>query len=209
MYRIIDPELCQGDIVDGVPQIRLRPPLEVIRRFTGRGNREQYAPFPYPPVEGKTPDAERAGKTIKMPPFHVSIGELISAFAVFTRAIVLNYDCDLNHELDHCLVAVVRPISGVHEDDRATVRIDGNHNHFYLPADEELGLKEGYVDFRQITCLDPAIVETVGTRRASLSPEGLDRLKSMFFRFLTRREIIATPPAPAAQDQACARPPQP
>src|SRR6266566_523341 len=101
-YRELDPELSQGDVVDGVPHLRLQSPLEVVRRVTLRGNREMWAPYPYPEVEGKTPDA--AGKSISLPPFHVKEGEYLPVLARFTRALVLNYDCDLVHEEDHCLV---------------------------------------------------------------------------------------------------------
>lgn len=189
MYRLPDPDFSQGDVIDDVPHLRLRPPLEIIRKITVGGGRQQWAPFPYPPEEGKTPDAQRPGKTINLPPFHVKEGEYLTAFSRFTRAILLNCDCDLVHEEDHCLVAIVRPLAVIHEEDRPVIRENRNWSYFFLPADEELGFEEGYVDFRQITCLDPELVATVGKKRASLSSDGLALFHAQMFRFLTRREL--------------------
>src|SRR5438552_3377511 len=118
MYRQPDPDLSQGDIVDDVPHARLRNPIEVVRRITLPGQREAWAPFPYPPVEGKTPDAKAPGKKIILDPFHPQQGEVVPVACQFTRAVVLNYDCDLIHEEDHCLIALVRPMRGVHEEDQ-------------------------------------------------------------------------------------------
>ncbi len=198
LYRMPDQELSQGDIFDAVPHLRLTQPLEVIRQITVRGGRRQWAPFPYPPEEGKTPDAQVPGKSIILEPFHVRDGEYLPVLARFTRAIVLNYDCDLVHEEDHCLIAIVRPLEGVHEEDRPIIRDNKNFNYFYLPADSELGLEEGYADFRQVTCLDPAMLEAIGKKRASFSPAGVTDLHAKLFRFLTRRDLNA--PMPAAGD---------
>ncbi len=205
LYRVPDAELSQGDIVDGVPHARLTMPLEIIRRITGRGDRQLWSPFPYPPQEGKTPDARTPGKTIILEPFHVKEGEYLPTLSRFTRAIVLNYDCDLVHEEDHCLVAIVRPMAGVHEDDRPTIRENRNFNYFFLPADDELGLEEGYADFRLVTCLDPNVLDVVGTRRASLAPVGVTGLQAQLYRFLTRRDLnapVATPAPPAGTEPA-------
>jgi hypothetical protein len=147
------------------------------------------APFPYPPVTGKTPDAEAPGKTIRLPPFHVKEGEFIPVLCQFTRAVVLNYDCDLQNEEDHCLVAIVRPLAGVNDEDRQTVRDNRNYNYFFLPEDQAFGLAEGYVDFRQVSCLDPDLLLKIGTKKASLTPEGVKSLQAQFIRFLTRRDL--------------------
>jgi hypothetical protein len=195
MYRSADAELSQGDIIDGIPHVRLRPPLTVVRSVTIRGARDVYAPFPYPPVEGKTPDAKREGKSIMLAAFHPKAGEYLAAFSQFTRAIVLNYDCDLANDEGHCLVAVVRPITAVHEEDRQTIRDNKNFTHFYLPWDESHNIEEGYADLRQITSVDPALLEAVGTRLVSLSELGVNALQTQIFRFLTRRDLLATPPA--------------
>jgi hypothetical protein len=196
-----DAELSQGDIIDGVPHLRLASlhqdpdlrrtaPLEIIRRITVRGDRQQWAPFPYPPQEGKTPDAERPGKTIILAPFHVKEGEFLPVFSQFTRALVLNYDCDLEHDEGHCLVAFIRPMSGVHEEDRQTIRENRNFSHFYLPAADELQLGEGYADLRRVTCLDPELL-VLGTRKASLTEIGIKALHAQLFRFLTRRDLTS------------------
>src|SRR5262249_60351438 len=100
-----------------------------------------------------------------------------------TRGLVLNYDCDLVNEEDHCLVAIVRPLAGVNEDDRQIIRENRNFNYLFLPRNDDYGLAEAYVDFRQITCLDPELLEKIGTRRASLTPEGILGLQAQLFRF--------------------------
>src|SRR5262249_7243479 len=131
-------------------------------------------------------------------------GEHLPAFARFTRAILLNHDCDLveydpehpeRPPPEHCWVAIVRPMAGVNEQDRPTIRGNQNFNYFYLPADEEHHLEERYADFRQITCLQPALIRAIGNRRASLSPHGVAALQAQLFRFLTRRDLNAPRPA--------------
>jgi hypothetical protein len=192
LYRLPDAgaELSQGDIVDDVPHVRLTGELEVIRQITGPKGRTLWAPFPYPPQEGKTPDAKVAGKTINLRPFHVQEGEYLRVLSRFQRAIVLNYDCDLVHDDDYCIVAVVRPMSGVNERDRSTIRENRNHSHFYLPEDDDLGFAEGYADLRQATCIDPAMLQSIGKLRASLSDVGVKALQAQFFKFVTRRELL-------------------
>jgi hypothetical protein len=196
MYRPLDADLSQGDIIDDVPHLRLRPGFEVVRQITGRGNRPLWAPFPYPPEEDKTPDAKVPGKTIILPPFHVKEGEYIPVLSQFTRGVVVNYDCDLQHEEDTCLIALVRPLAGVHEEDRPTIRENRNYNYFYLPADAEFGFnEEAYVDFRRVSCLDPDVLGRIGTRRASLTALAVEALQAQFIRFVTRRDLVTPQPA--------------
>jgi len=189
MYRVPDPEICQGDIVDDVPHVLLGPPLQVIRRITVRGGRDQWAPFPYPPVEGQMPDSPREGKSINLPPFHPKEGEFVPAMAQFTRAVVLSFDCDAENDTEHCLIAIVRKFSGVHEEDRPTIRNNQCYDAFYLEPDPELGLEEAYVDFTHITSLAPDLVDQLGKKRASLSEIGLQAFHFSFFRFVTRRDL--------------------
>jgi hypothetical protein len=188
VYRPCEQDLTQGDIVDAVPHLHLKLPLTIVRQVTLPGNRQAWAPYPYPPVEGQTPDAP--GKTIKGPPFDVARGEYVPVHARFTRAIVLNYECDLAHNEDHCTVAIVRPIDGIHENDRPIIRENRNYSYFHLPADPDVGLEEGYADFRQLTSLHPDVIERVGNRRASLTPEAVRALQAAYYRFLTRRALI-------------------
>jgi hypothetical protein len=89
MFRAPDPELSQGDIIDDVPHFRVRAPLEIDRTVTLKGNRRYWAPYPYPPQEGKTPDA--TGKSIQLPPFHVKEGEQVPILCRFTRGIVVRH----------------------------------------------------------------------------------------------------------------------
>jgi hypothetical protein len=194
IYRSPDNKLSQGDIVDDIPHLHFKPPITIIRPVTMRGARAQFAPFPYPPEEGKTPDARVAGKTILQEPFHVKQGELVPVLARFTRGIVLNYDCELGREENFCLIAMVRPMTGVHETDRLTIRENRNFSHFFLPMDAERGLEEAYVDLRVITCLDPKIIEAIGTRKASLTSVGVDGLQAQLFRFLTGRDFNSITP---------------
>lgn len=58
-----------------------------------------------------------------------------------------------------------------------------------MPSNDEYGLAEGYADFRQVTCLDPELLDKLGVRKASLAPEGVVALQAQLFRFLTRRDL--------------------
>ncbi len=62
IYRPRDAELSQGDIIDGVPHLRLRPQLEIIRQITVRGGRMMWAPFPYPAQDGNRLTRQRLAR---------------------------------------------------------------------------------------------------------------------------------------------------
>jgi hypothetical protein len=181
-------DLCQGDIVDNLPHLHLKPPLQAFRQTDLPGKHKGWGSYPYPPVEGQTPDAP--GKRVKGGALDFKKGELVSAFCQITRAILVNYECDLQpgREPDHCLIAMVRPIHVLNPDHRDIVRNNQNFSHFYLPPYPRLNLEEGYVDLHRITCVHPSLLE-LGKRRTSLTAGGLLDFQAALFRFFTRRDL--------------------
>lgn len=127
---------------------------------------------------------------MRLPPFHVENGEYLPTFAQFTRGMLLNHDCDLVREEEETwLVAMVRPMSGVHGEDRQTIRENRNYSHLYVPADASFGIdEEGYVDLRQITSLHRDTVKALWQPRASLTEVGCNRLRHQLLRFFLERD---------------------
>jgi hypothetical protein len=143
--------------------------------------------YEYPPPTEQSPGAE-GGKALPGGPFHFNTGEQASALCHFTRAIILNHDCDIENDPEHRLVALVRPLAPVTNSEHRRV-IEGNLNfsYFYLPSDGQ-ALAAAYVDFRRITSLHPDFLAR-GVRLASLAPQALQALHAQLFRFLTRRDL--------------------
>jgi hypothetical protein len=134
---------------------------------------------------------ETPGKTVAGGAFHFKEGEKVAALCHITRAILLNYDCDLQPGREnHSLVGMVRSLRGVRPEHREFVQQNRNFNFFYLPADARFGLEEAFVDFRRVTCLDPAVLD-IGKRLVSLTPEAVKDLQYQMFSFLTRRDPIS------------------
>ena len=185
-FREADPELSQGDILDGIPSTQLKSPILAFREVTLKGGRKAYGAFPYPPVVGQTPDS--SGKSAKGGVLDFTSGESVSTFCQIGRAIVLNYDCDIENDKKHALVSLVRPLGvGQEAAHCQVIRENRNYSYCYLPADQELGLPEAFVDFRRVTCLHPEIL-AAGTRIASLSQEALRVFQRQLMLYFTRRE---------------------
>jgi hypothetical protein len=179
--------LSQGDVWDNVPQLqRIRPPLQVLRRATLSKGREGYEAHPFPGGTGH-PDTP-APQAASGPTFNFKAGEPIPVSCQVARALVLTYDCDLDNDPDHCLVALVRSFAGLSEANRELIRGNRNFSYYHLPADEAAGLEEAYADFRRISTLHPEAL-TLATRRASLSEGAVESLRTQLIRFFTRREI--------------------
>ncbi len=187
-YKDVAPELSQGDILDGIPHLFLRPPLFALRKVILAGGREALGFYEYPPPTEESPGASR-GKQLPGGGFHFQAGEQAAALCQVSRAIVLSHDCDIENEKEHRLVALVRPLAPVTDPGhQEIIRQNRNFNYLYLPAAE--GLDEAYVDFRRLTSLSPHFLATA-SRLRSLSGEGVRALQFGFFRFLTHHELTA------------------
>ncbi len=177
-YRDVGNDYCQGDLIDDVPSIHLKvePSLTALRKGTVKGNRQIWDILSSnPQPTGPKPDFK--------------MGEVVPAFCQISRAILLTRDCEIDKDPNHRLVALVRPLARIAPADRDIVRENRNFSYFYLPADEDRGLIEAYVDFRRITCVAPELVAK-GRRLASLTEESAKALMGGLFQFLTHREVI-------------------
>jgi hypothetical protein len=180
-YRPADVQLCQGDVVDEVPSVHLRPPMQAIKPVSLRGNRPGFEAHPW--------EAALSGKVGGVR-FDFSRGENVSAFCQCSRAVVLSFDCEIDQDRKHLLVALIRPLAAVQRvEDQNTIRENRNFGFWYMPADERFKFDESYLDLRRITCLDQAILGS--TRRlASLSHDALRSLQRQLILYLTRRELV-------------------
>jgi hypothetical protein len=179
-YQDVQTELCQGDIIDGVPNIHLKPPIQGLRPATASKNRQVYEFHEFGKQSaGFNPDYTQG---VKVP-----------AFCQVSRVMLLTHGCDIDNDPDHRTVALIRPLARVPEDRRVPIRNNQNFGFFYLPPDPNRGLDEAYVDLRRLTCLAPDLV-TSGRRLASLTATSVDALHFQLFRFFTRRDPSPAPP---------------
>lgn len=172
-YRPADPQLCQGDILERIPQVYLKDPPTPLRKTTGAGNRPFY-------------ELEDSGaQTLPTTPEE---GVLVPASCQVTRAMLLTYSCEIDKDRKHRTVALIRPLpANMPLQDRATLQENRRFAFFYLPTGSDL-LPESYVDFRRICTVSPQWVDSA-TRLASLTSVARRAMLLQFFRFLTRVEL--------------------
>ncbi len=178
-YRDADRQVCQGDVFDEVPSVHVREGIAgALREVTLPKRAKGFALRPLDVADEKTG---------RIPDFR-SEGELAPIRCQIGRAVLLSYDCDIEHEKKHLLVALVRSFTAVPEPDRQIIRNNENSNFFYLPEEPRFGIPESYVDLRRITCVHPGVLATC-RRLASLTPQSVAALQAQLFLFITRREI--------------------
>jgi hypothetical protein len=174
-------QVSQGDIFDAVPKLHLKPPLAVLRRIMIKGGVEARSYLPV--AKTGEPTAPLPGGPLRL---RDKQGEQIECFCQVSRAILLTYDCEIDHDEDHRMVALVRPLTGLPAPSQDVIRNNQNFIFFYLPGHADFG--EGYVDFRRVTCLTPSFLDDA-TRIASLSSDALMALQRQLLLYLTRREL--------------------
>jgi hypothetical protein len=166
-YEAHEDAFRQGDLVADVPHVFLKPPLYALRRVTLAKGREAMGFYRYPP-DDDGPGGPR-GRELPGGPFHFLDGEEVPAACRLALGVVLNHDCEIENEQEHRLIALVRPLKIVeNEEHRRVIAENRTYSFFYLPADVSLGLPDCYIDFRRISSLSPESL-TAGRRVASLT----------------------------------------
>ncbi len=174
LYRPPDPQLCQGDIVAGVPHLHMKPPVEVVRRTSTKTG---------PMLQPHEPENPPPGGFA----FEKGRPEQVVVQCQMAIGIVISHGCEIDKDSKHRIVALVRPLAPVAEEHRDVIRENRNHSYFYLPPHLEV-LDESYVDFRRLSCIDPQLVST-DKRLASLTPDGLAQFLATFFVYITRADV--------------------
>jgi hypothetical protein len=167
-YRPVDSRLCQGDILERVPNVYVKNQPVALKRITLSGGRAGYEID-----ESQEPSKEDA---------------LIPALCHISRGILLTHGCEIDKDAKHRLIALVRPVRPEWEAEQlAIVRENRNYSYFYLPASEGK-LSESYVDLRRICTVSPHWVDSA-IRLASLTAEACQAMLFQLVRFLTRAEL--------------------
>jgi hypothetical protein len=190
-YRPVESEILQGDIFRSVPHLFLTPPIQAIRGpIALPKGRTGYGLYPatWAPSSQLNPaEQPKIGGA-----FHFTEGEQVSVTCHVTRAMILNHECDIENDLDHRLVALIRPLAPVvNPEHRLFIQQNRNSAYFYLPPGGG-DLEEAYVDFRRITALSPAFLDP-RDRLAALSPDALRALQAQLFRHFTHRLLLPPP----------------
>src|SRR5438128_5448340 len=173
LYRPVDAQLCQGDILERVPHVILKEPPFPLRKATLSKKRMGYEVDELP--EGTLPTTPGEGT-------------LVPATCQVTRAMLLTHGCEIDKDKKHRLVALIRPLPKKwDEENRKVVKEGRDFSFFYLPPGER-HLPESYVDFRRICTVAPRWVDSM-IRLASLTEEARHAMLLQFFRYLARVEI--------------------
>jgi hypothetical protein len=103
--------------------------------------------------------------------------------------LVIDHGCEVDKEDEPRVahVAQVKPLQGVHEDDRESITSYHQKRMFYLPASGPLG-EDHYADFRFITTLTRGAVDELG-KIASMNDDGRLLLHYQLFRFFARKRL--------------------
>jgi hypothetical protein len=173
LYRAVDAQLCQGNILERVPHVILKEQPCPLRKATLSKKRMGYEVDELP--EGTLPTTPGEGT-------------LVPATCQVTRAMLLTHGCEIDKDKKHRLVALIRPMPKEwDEEPRKIVQEGRDFSFFYLPPQEKQ-LVESYVDFRRICTVAPLWVDSV-VRLASLTEEARNAMLLQFFRFLARVEL--------------------
>ena len=164
--------ISQGDIWDRVPQVFLRQePKALQRRTLSKPHGEVLSEVPLSSV-----DASKES------------GVAIATQAWTLRALLMSYDCEIDSDPKHRLIALVRPINQSRSaDELEYLRTNRNYAFFHLPAVDGV-LPESYVDFRRITSIGGDLLASC-TRVVSLADSSLRAFHFQLYRFLTRIEL--------------------
>ena len=110
-----------------------------------------------------------------------------NAFGARRLGLVLTHGCEIDKMTENPMVTVaqVRELSGVHDDDRDSIRTYEQKRAFYLPPSEHLR-DEHYADFRFLTTIRCNQVEQLG-KLASMNEDGRRLLHFQLFRFFARK----------------------
>jgi len=119
--------------------------------------------------------------------FHWETRETVAADAQVAFGIVLTHDCEIENDdrRAHRLIAILRPLAPLNEEDRDIIRRDEHYGRLWLPAWEQVGVEEMYVDFRRITTVRLQGLPPDANRIASLTDFGREVLQYAMIRYLT------------------------
>jgi hypothetical protein len=161
------PELSQGDLFALVPSVYVRDLSYMVRLDTARFRLESDKP----------------------PNFNIDKEHQATATSVRRAAIVLTHDCEIDKEPARAslLMALVRPLSAVNEDDRDGFRTNTRHRAFYLPENDYLD-GESYADLRAVTTIRRDTLESL-SQLAAMNEDGRRMLREQLFRFFARRYL--------------------
>ncbi len=111
---------------------------------------------------------------------------------------MLSYDCEIDKDKKHRVIALIRPVTGLQAREVEAIRQNKKCACFHLPPwEDQFG--EGYIDFRRISTVSPDWLEKQ-KRTRSLSEGARQQMLLRMFLFFTRLQldetVFATPPIP-------------
>lgn len=168
----------QGDIYRLTPSLYLvNRPVEVVREQTFSGGVQGakiYVEDGDPPPDGWKWDRQ------------LGRDEAIVSKGIIDCAILLTWDCEIDWDAKHRIVALLRPWSKLPESSQRAVLRGEHHCFFYLRPAPQVDLPESYADFRRLTTMRPAALRPEN-RILSLTEPIREALAVAFVAYITGR----------------------
>jgi len=138
-YQAPTLELSQGDFFDSFPSMYLGAPVSLARPVTVAGKRHL--------EEVQLEEKLALGEKDRF----LGNGQL-------GRAVLLTHSCEIDKDERYRVVALVRDMSALADNQVAEIREGGRRRFFPLPGEPEFDFQESYIDFRRLTTVRGALL---------------------------------------------------
>jgi len=118
-YRAVETQISQGDIFARVPHILLKEQPCLLHKAHFPRKKQGFEAEEVP--DGTLPNTPMEGA-------------LVPATCHVTRAMLLTHSCELDKDTKHRLVALIRPLPTVWNDENKTIVKEGRDFSFFLPS---------------------------------------------------------------------------
>jgi hypothetical protein len=113
--------------------------------------------------------------------------EIIMANAEKGKVIIVSHHCDVQYK-PIIQIAPIFSITRLPEDQKPMCRKNNMYNYCYLPANENVGLEESYINF-QLMSFYPVDLLNVSNRIVSLTEESINFVHERLLWYFTRKKL--------------------
>jgi hypothetical protein len=103
------------------------------------------------------------------------------------HAVLLSHSCEVDKDRTHRVIAMIRPMDSLKDDEKETLRRNGKRACFYLPPLQGK-LPESYIDFRRISTVGLEWLPSM-KRPVSLSERARRKMLLALFLFFARLQL--------------------
>jgi hypothetical protein len=179
-YRDVENRFCQGDIFLIAPNLFLKERLQKPRTVTLAGQKHG---FEIDELSHSSDDGTKVG----LDRLQTGNDVLVPVSTLIGPAILLSHGCEIDKDKKHRIIALIRSMGNLKEEEKNHIRSHGRRACFHLPQCGN-DLPEGYVDFRRISTVTLEWLESK-KRVKSLTEDARRQLLVGLFLFFSRIEL--------------------